>query len=244
MNEVKTDRSYQERFLDGFDRSRIRREVSRSRWNGLDHLRKRYATILLGASLAVGGLGIPMKSSGMFDLAQKGKAGRSSSNGLLKELTSDLKAAQMIAREVSGGVTSAASTFTDPLQIGIGERELTIVSDKVKEDFFRSEVPFGSLIYKEAKKNNLSPELVAAVVQTESRFIPNARSQAGAQGLMQLVPRTGKWMGARNLMNPAENVAAGAKYLKYLEKRFDGDRRKIIAAYNAGEGNVRRCTPR
>jgi soluble lytic murein transglycosylase-like protein len=57
---------------------------------------------------------------------------------------------------------------------------------------------------------------------------------------MQLVPRTGKWMGARDLTNPAQNIAAGAKYLKYLSERFDGNETKIIAAYNAGEGNVKR----
>ena len=57
---------------------------------------------------------------------------------------------------------------------------------------------------------------------------------------MQLVPRTGKWMGARDLTNPSQNIAAGAKYLKYLNERFDGNETKVIAAYNAGEGNVKR----
>ena len=57
---------------------------------------------------------------------------------------------------------------------------------------------------------------------------------------MQLVPKTGRWMGAKNLMNPAENLAAGAKYLKYLNERFDGDQTKVLAAYNSGEGNVRK----
>jgi soluble lytic murein transglycosylase-like protein len=57
---------------------------------------------------------------------------------------------------------------------------------------------------------------------------------------MQLVPRTGRWMGARDLTNPAQNIAAGTKYLKYLHERFDGNETKMIAAYNAGEGNVKR----
>ncbi|HEX6640624.1 MAG TPA: lytic transglycosylase domain-containing protein, partial [Thermoanaerobaculia bacterium] len=83
-------------------------------------------------------------------------------------------------------------------------------------------------------------ELIAAVVQAESRFKPTARSGAGAVGLMQLVPKTGRWMGARDLTNPAQNIAAGAKYLKYLNDRFDGNETKVIAAYNAGEGNVKR----
>jgi soluble lytic murein transglycosylase-like protein len=101
-------------------------------------------------------------------------------------------------------------------------------------------VPFGSIIYQEAKKNNLRPELVAAVVQAESKFRPAARSGSGAIGLMQLVPRTGRWMGARDLTNPAQNISAGAKYLRYLHDRFNGNETKVIAAYNAGEGNVLR----
>jgi soluble lytic murein transglycosylase-like protein len=47
-------------------------------------------------------------------------------------------------------------------------------------------------------------------------------------------------MGARDLTNPAQNIAAGTKYLKYLNERFDGNETKVIAAYNAGEGNVKR----
>ena len=57
---------------------------------------------------------------------------------------------------------------------------------------------------------------------------------------MQLMPKTGRWMGARDLTNPVQNIAAGAKYLKYLSTQFKGNETKVIAAYNAGEGNVRR----
>jgi len=57
---------------------------------------------------------------------------------------------------------------------------------------------------------------------------------------MQLMPRTGRWMGARNLYDPEQNVDAGVKYIAYLDKRFKGDLKKIVAAYNGGEGNVMR----
>jgi soluble lytic murein transglycosylase-like protein len=139
---------------------------------------------------------------------------------------------------VAGGVQAAAS---NPLtEVAETPKNLTLVTEQVREEFFKKEVPFGSIIYREAKKNNVRPELVAAVVQAESRFKPTARSGAGAIGLMQLVPRTGRWMGARDLTNPTQNIAAGTKYLKYLSERFDGNETKIIAAYNAGEGNVKR----
>jgi len=58
--------------------------------------------------------------------------------------------------------------------------------------------------------------------------------------LMQLMPRTGRWMGAKNLHDPGQNIDAGVKYIKYLQKRFDGDLKHTIAAYNGGEGNVQR----
>ena len=108
-----------------------------------------------------------------------------------------------------------------------------------KEAFFRAQVPFGSIIYREARRNNLPPELVAAVVESESDFRPELTSGRNAQGLMQIVPETGRLMGYGNLFNPEENIAAGTKYLRYLFERF-GDEKIVLAAYNAGEGNIER----
>jgi hypothetical protein len=118
--------------------------------------------------------------------------------------------------------------------------ELTILDDHLRHGFFANAVPFGDLIHAKSAKYDVDPALVAAVMETESRFRSNARSQVGAQGLMQLMPRTGRWMGARNLYDPEQNVDAGTKYLSYLSRRFDGDLTNTIAAYNAGEGVVQR----
>src|SRR5205807_5276582 len=119
-------------------------------------------------------------------------------------------------------------------------REMQRINVAIRKQFFANAVPFGDLIHAKAQKYNVDPALVAAVVETESRFRTNARSQVGARGLMQLMPKTGRWLGARNLYNADQNVDAGAKYLRYLNQRFDGNLTKTIAAYNAGEGNVRR----
>jgi soluble lytic murein transglycosylase-like protein len=119
-------------------------------------------------------------------------------------------------------------------------REMQKINVAIRKQFFANAVPFGDLIHAKAQKYDVDPALVAAVVETESRFHTNARSQVGARGLMQLMPKTGRWMGASNLYNAEQNVDAGAKYLKYLNGRFDGNLTKTIAAYNAGEGNVRR----
>lgn len=247
MPDLKTKRPYQERFLDNFDRSQLRREVEavRPRQRFAD-LKKKYTSWALGASLAIGGIGVPLK---MVQSTESGTARgvniAGAQTGLDQTLAGDLEAAQSIAKQVAGGVGAVAAGVQQAAESPIGgvadaPRKLTLVTEKVREDFFHKEVPFGSIIYREAKKNDVRPELVAAVVEAESRFKPTARSGAGAVGLMQLVPRTGRWMGARDLTNPAQNIAAGTKYLKYLSERFDGNETKIIAAYNAGEGNVKR----
>jgi len=116
-------------------------------------------------------------------------------------------------------------------------RRLTL--EIAKETFFRSHVPYGSIIYRESVRNNLPPELVAAVVSAESDFRVSLVSQKNAQGLMQIIPSTGRLMGAEDLFDPSENIAAGTKYLRYLFDRF-GNERVVLAAYNAGEGNVER----
>ena len=118
--------------------------------------------------------------------------------------------------------------------------EMQRINVAIRKEFFANAVPFGDIIHAKAQKYDVDPALVAAVVETESRFQSHARSGVGARGLMQLMPRTGRWMGARNLYNAEQNVDAGAKYLRYLNQRFDGNLTKTLAAYNAGEGNVRR----
>ena len=118
--------------------------------------------------------------------------------------------------------------------------EMARINSAIRREFFSNAVPFGGIIHDKASKYDVDPALVAAVMETESRFKTRARSQVGAQGLMQLMPRTGRWMGAKNLYDPEQNVDAGARYLSYLNERFDGNLKNTIAAYNAGEGNVRR----
>ena len=244
MPQPKTRRPFEERFLDNFDRSQLRREVEAVRPRKFAGLKRKYATWALGASLAIGGIGTPLA------MIQTRKAETPDQNtvaslAMNESLAKDLQSARSIAEQVAGGVEAVAegveAATTSPLSaVAEAPKKLALITDQVRQEFFHQEVPFGAVIYKEAMKNDLRPELVAAVVQAESRFKPTARSGSGAIGLMQLVPRTGRWMGARDLTNPAQNIAAGTKYLKYLNDRFDGNETKVIAAYNAGEGNVKR----
>jgi len=99
--------------------------------------------------------------------------------------------------------------------------------------------PFRELVEEAARRHGLDPSLVHAVVQAESGYNPYATSPAGAQGLMQLMPATARALGVRDPYDPAQNVEAGARYLRGLLDRF-GDVRLALAAYNAGPGAVQR----
>jgi soluble lytic murein transglycosylase-like protein len=261
MSEPSTSRPFRERFLDGFDRAQLNEAVLKVKPRRMSGLRKKYAGWALGASLALGGLGIPLKIGNMLHAADA-NAHRRTITGLTEKplvddaqpqteakIAGDLATAKQIADQVTsgiaGGVTGAvqdvATTVASaPATVADAPSQIVAAADQVREQFFRKQVPFGGIIYSEARKNDLPPELVAAVVHTESSFVPTARSNRGAVGLMQLAPRTGRWLGADNLSDPAQNIQAGAKYLRYLTDRFGGDQQKAIAAYNAGEGNVRR----
>src|SRR5260370_15983705 len=93
------------------------------------------------------------------------------------------------------------------------------------------------LVEAAAKKHGLPPKFVHSVVAAESGYQSNAVSPKGAIGLMQLMPATAQAYGA-DPHNPAQNVEAGAAYLRELLLKYEGDPRRALAAYNAGPGAV------
>jgi soluble lytic murein transglycosylase len=99
----------------------------------------------------------------------------------------------------------------------------------------------------ESARNDLDPALVAAVINTESGFVPDSRSKEGAVGLMQLLPDTATFVtrlsdrpspAPDRLEVPEVNIAYGARYLRYLLERHHGDLDLALAAYNGGESNL------
>ncbi|WP_010272014.1 lytic transglycosylase domain-containing protein [Paenibacillus senegalensis] len=108
-------------------------------------------------------------------------------------------------------------------------------------------IKYRAQIDKYSIQNEIDPMLVAAMIRVESKFDPDAESRKGAIGLMQLMPETADWILQRDgfstlqavdLRDPDLNIKAGTLYLNFLYDYFQGNRFEVIAAYNAGQGNV------
>jgi soluble lytic murein transglycosylase-like protein len=94
------------------------------------------------------------------------------------------------------------------------------------------------IIFEAGEKQGIDPRFLHAVIWQESKYKLRAKSHAGAQGLMQLMPATAKRFGCDDPHDPVENIEAGTKYLSWLLKRFEGNVELALAGYNAGEGSV------
>ena len=94
------------------------------------------------------------------------------------------------------------------------------------------------IIFRVGEREGVDPRFIHAVIWQESKYEVTARSHAGAQGLMQLMPDTAKRFRCAHPEDPEDNVEAGTKYLSWLLKRFSGNVQLVLAGYNAGEGNV------
>lgn len=118
-------------------------------------------------------------------------------------------------------------------------------------DWFQREYcypfPYKDKVFRYGLGYEVEPFLIAAVIRTESKFVPAARSPKGAMGLMQMMPETAKWVASQvgqedfrdtMLNDPETSIRFGAWYLASLQTEFDGNEILVLAAYNGGRGNV------
>ncbi|EMQ2588176.1 lytic transglycosylase domain-containing protein [Listeria monocytogenes] len=133
--------------------------------------------------------------------------------------------------ETKSAVTTSSTTTETP---AAPTRELTNWNNyQIKPISAENEGKYSDLIKTAAAKYGVPEALIKRVIQVESNYNPNVVSSAGATGLMQL-------MAGSNRTDPATNIDAGTKELAGYIKKYDGDLRLALAAYNAGPGNVRK----
>jgi hypothetical protein len=121
-----------------------------------------------------------------------------------------------------------------PAAVGTSGQALAVAPGVLEQ------TPYGAIIATVSQAHGVDPMLVRALIQVESNYRPRARSSKGAMGLMQLMPATARQYKVRNPYDPTANISAGVKHLKGLIDRMDGAVELALAAYNAGEGAVKK----
>lgn len=104
----------------------------------------------------------------------------------------------------------------------------------------KTENAYDRIILEAARRHEVHPALIKAIIKAESSYDPRAVSKRGARGLMQLMPGTARDMGVKNSFNPSHNIHGGTKYFKQLLDEFEGNIRLALAAYNAGIDKVKK----
>ncbi len=151
---------------------------------------------------------------------------------------------KVTARRVEGGLV--VLVLKGGGEVGVPAAMVRgVVPDEVLEEIPPADAAngiadFERLVADAARRHDLDPALVMAVIGIESGFQPQAVSPKGAQGLMQLMPGTARDLGVADPFDPAANLDGGSRYLSSLVARYDGDLAKALAAYNAGMGAVAR----
>ena len=147
----------------------------------------------------------------------------------------------VLALRAGGEVVTDASLIERfaPDEVPYPEDEpVRLKPDTTEDAGFQVDPRYDAIIDKVASEHGVPPKLVAAVIKVESAYQERARSRKGAMGLMQLMPQTARQYAVSNPYEPESNIEGGIKYLKSLLDRYE--LRLALAAYNAGEGAVKR----
>jgi Rod binding domain-containing protein len=174
------------------------------------------------------------------DEALASKIGETGSFGIAETLTRSLE--RMIDHEGGkAGKRNTADGVGRFIPLADERRVIPIVPDEASVTGKEVVAPdIDRHIARAARRHGVSPALVRAVIRAESGGDAHAVSPKGAKGLMQLLDTTASDMGVQNVFDAEENIEGGTKYLGMLLRRFSGDIRMAVAAYNAGPGAVDR----
>ena len=153
------------------------------------------------------------------------------------------KSANIYTYKSSAGVTSFSDI--EPIGVDFSRYRFDCYACKVDSliDWRQAKLylnPYKQDINQAALKHGIDPAFVRAVIHAESHFNPKAVSKQGAQGLMQLMPATARELGVKNSLSAQQNIKGGVKHLARLLRKYKGDNELASAAYNAGEGAVKR----
>jgi soluble lytic murein transglycosylase-like protein len=146
---------------------------------------------------------------------------------------------------LTNSVSASQKTDTKTTQLSPQEANdlsqlnfLTTPSTESTPSTSYSLTPYDSIIKSASAQYGVDEGLIKAVIKQESNFNTQAVSKAGAKGLMQLMPGTASGLGVKDSFDPAQNIMAGARYLRDMLDRYNGDVDSALAAYNWGPGNV------
>lgn len=140
---------------------------------------------------------------------------------------------------LAGLIVTTVSPVVASQQVASSEIAAPVADDAIPADIPSSgDHNLDLIIFRAGDEYGVDPRLIHAVIWQESKYKTDARSHAGAKGLMQLMPATAERFGCCDVNDAQDSVEAGTRYLRWLLKRFEGDVSLALAAYNAGEGSV------
>jgi len=140
-----------------------------------------------------------------------------------------------VSMATDNGIISGTATVTQPVT-GVDSTFSEALNSSVTQS--RGNADLDTIFEAAGRKYDIPPNLLKAVAKVESNLRPNVTSTAGAMGIMQLMPGTARGLGVTDAFDPEQNIMGGAKYLRQMLDRFDGDLRLALGAYNAGPGAV------
>ncbi|MFA6540342.1 MAG: transglycosylase SLT domain-containing protein [Bacteroidota bacterium] len=155
--------------------------------------------------------------------------------------SSNLGFGEMLYKKMTGEdlpkhyVTSEISHAMKPMRTKTADRGS---SHKPSKSVVEAVGRYDDIINRAAEKYNIDSTLIKAVMASESAGNPKARSSSNAKGLMQLIDSTAAQVGVKNVWDPEQNIHGGAKYLRQMLDKFDGNIKLAVASYNAGPGRV------